>query len=276
MSDDGAAKPTAAPRAGFTTDEVRAFTDRAPRCKVRIQVLCAPPGANNLVETQLVNLSRSGMFLAAQGPLLSIGEPVEFQFSLDDEVVMLKGAAEVVRVELEGERGMGLRFLALDQASRELVDRIVDMNSRDPVPVPFEAEISTRQALPGLRAVEYGHGSVRIVLSAATAAYFTYNPLMHIGIGGCFIPTEADVPLGTGYQLDIVDAGGHLILRCKGKVAAKQETPGAADKPLADKSSDPSSPATGKRIGLRLIDVDRAAMQKLRAEIARLGATPGA
>jgi hypothetical protein len=103
--------------------------------------------------------------------------------------------------------------------------------------------------MPGGRAVEYGHGTVRIVLSSATAAYFTYNPLMHIGIGGCFIPADGDVPLGTGYQLDIVDEAGLLLLRCKARVAAKQE----------------------RRIGIRLVDIDRASLLKLRAEIAKLG-----
>jgi len=203
-----------------------------------------------------VNLSTSGMFVASHGPLLPIGAKVEFQFSLDDGLVVMKGRAEVMRVVPDGgaERGMGFRFVALDAETRTLVDRIVDANSREPAPVPFEEEDTIRSALPGGRAVEYGHGTVRITLSASTAAYFTYNPLMHIGIGVCFIPAEADVPLGTGYQLDIVDAGGHLILRCKGKVAAKQE----------------------RRIGIRIIDLDRAALVRLRGEIAKLGPPPTA
>jgi hypothetical protein len=236
-------------RPALTTDEVRAFIDRAPRCNVRIHVLYQPPGKDSTVETQLVNLSRSGMFLASRGALLEIGVVVEFQFSLDDGVVVLKGTAEVVRLSLDGERGMGLRFVALDGASRELVDQIVDANTREPAPVPFEEDDTQRVKLPGGRAVEYGHGTVRITLTSATAAYFTYNPLMHIGIGGCFIPAEGDVPLGTGYQLDVVDAHGHLLLRCKARVAAKQE----------------------RRIGIRMVDLDRGALGKLRAEIAKLG-----
>lgn len=239
-------------RPALTTDEVRAFIDRAPRCNVRIHVLYQPPGKDSTVETQLVNLSRSGMFLASRGALLDIGVAVEFQFTLDDGLVVLKGTAEVVRLALEGERGMGLRFVALDAESRSLVDRIVDANSREPAPVPFEEEDTHRTALPGGRAVEYGHGTVRIALSAATAAYFTYNPLMHIGIGGCFIPADGDVPLGTGFQLDVVDGDGRLLLRCKARVAAKQE----------------------RRIGIRMVDVDRAALAKLRAEIAKLGPPP--
>jgi hypothetical protein len=245
MADERGARPT------LTTDEVRAFIERAPRCKVQIHVLYQPPGAYDKVETQLVNLSLSGMFLASRGKLLDIGVVVGFQFTLDDGLVVMQGTAEVVRLSLEGERGMGLRFVDLDADSRALVDRIVDANSREPAPVPFEEEDTIRHSLPGGRAVEYGHGTIRITLSAATAAYFTYNPLMHIGIGGCFIPAEMDVPLGTGYQLDIVDASGRLVLRCKAKVAAKQEL----------------------RIGVRLVDVDRSSLLKLRAEIAKLGPT---
>jgi hypothetical protein len=61
---------------------------------------------------------------------------------------------------------------------------------------------------------------------------------------------EKDVPLGTGYPLDIVDAAGRVLLRCKAKVAAKQ----------------------ARRLGLRLVDVDRAALQALRGAIANLPA----
>jgi uncharacterized protein (TIGR02266 family) len=221
----------------LSTDEVRAFIERAPRCKVRVAVLCQPaPGgtaspAGEFVEAQLVNLSRTGMFLACQ-KLLAVGDTVEFQFSLDEQMVVLQGAAEVVRIDQTGERGMGLRFTKVDEAGRQLIDRIVEVAATEPPRAP----------------VEYDHGTVRIVLSPATAAYFTYNPLLHIGVGGCFIPCDEDVPLGTGYQVDIVDPGGQRVLRCKAKVAAKQE----------------------RRIGIRLVDVDRDELLKLRREVAKL------
>jgi uncharacterized protein (TIGR02266 family) len=251
MADQSGAKPPAPDprRAVLTTDQVRAFTDRAPRCTVRVAVICQPPGLPDVVETQLVNVSRSGMFLASRN-LLEIGTVVEFQYSLDDGVVVLQGTAEVMRVSegTDGERGMGLRFTALDEESRRMVDRIVEVNSREP---PASGDTPGAGATAVGKLVTYGHGSLRIVLSAATAPYFTYNPLLHIGIGGCFVPAASDVPLGTGYQLDIVDAAGHLLLRCKAKVAAKQE----------------------QRIGIRLIDVERDALLRLRAEIAKLAPT---
>src|SRR4051812_25360942 len=223
-------------RAVLTTDQVRAFVDRAPRCKVRIVVHCQPPGLPDFVEAQLVDVSRSGMFLSSQH-LLAIGTSVDFQFNLDDDVIVLRGSAEVVRLTEEGERGMGLQFTTLDEAGRQLIDRMVETSGHEPP-----------GAGAGRTPVEIAHGSLRIVLSEITAAYFTYNPLLHIGIGGCFIPSTEDVPLGTGYQLDIVDTDGRVMLRCKAKVAAKQE----------------------HRIGIRLLDVDRVTLLKLRAEIAKL------
>ncbi len=89
---------------------------------------------------------------------------------------------------------------------------------------------------------------MRVRLTAATAGFFTYNPLLHVGVAGCFLPAETDVPLGTGYQLDILDENDRSLLRCKAKVAAKQE----------------------RWVGLRFLDFERSALQALRAEIAKL------
>jgi hypothetical protein len=247
MAEQGGDNPPGplGPRTVLTTDQVRAFIDRAPRCKVRVAVLCRPAGGgDDVIESQLVNVSKTGMFVICQEPA-AVGTVVAFQFNLDKDLVVLRGTAEVVRVSATGERGMGLRFVALDGDGRLLVDRIVEVNSCEPPPVPAETDGT---GLPGGGAVQYDHGSLRIVLTTATAPYFTYNPLLNIAIGGCFLPADADIPIGTGYQLDVVDAAGQLMLRCKAKVAAKQE----------------------RRIGVRLIDVDRAAMLRLRAEVSKL------
>ena len=135
---------------------------------------------------------------------------------------------------------MGLRFVMLDGAARSLVQRLIEAGDAAP-------EIPTA---PGFAppAVEFEHGSVRVRLTAATASFFTYNPLLHVGIGGCFLPAETDVPLGTGYQMDILDGEDRLLVRCKAKVAAKQD----------------------RWIGVRFLEIERSALQALRAEIAKL------
>jgi hypothetical protein len=232
--------PATVKRAVLSADEVRAFTERAPRCKVAMQVLCTVPDENQgseFVQAELVNVSSSGMLLA--NALLPLGAVVEFRFMLDDGLVALAGRAEVVRAVAEPPR-MGLRFVMLDEAAQTLVRKLVAISDAAP-------EIPTT---PGFApaAVEFDHGTVRVRLNAATASFFTYNPLLHVGVGGCFLPAETDVPLGTGFQMDILDGSDRVLMRCKAKVAAKQD----------------------RWIGLRFLDFERSALQALRAEIAKL------
>jgi len=242
--DSGDAPPatatTPAKRSALSADEVRAFTERAPRCTVAMQVLCTIPDENQgseFVEAELVNVSSSGMLLA--NAQLPVGSVVDFQFMLDDRLVALAGRAEVVRSVAEPPR-MGLRFVTLDEAAQTLVRQLVAVSDAAP-------EIPTT---PGFApaAVEFDHGTVRVRLNAATATFFTYNPLLHVGVGGCFLPAETDVPLGTGFQMDILDGSDRVVMRCKAKVAAKQD----------------------RWIGLRFLDFERSALQALRAEIAKL------
>jgi hypothetical protein len=247
MGDETVGKPRAStgPRAALTGDEVRAFAVRAPRALVSLVVPCVPAGASEtqLFEAELVNISRSGMLLASPR-LLDVGTVVEFAFKLDDGLVALRGTAEVVRQAGQNTARMGLRFVGLDESGQELVAQLIDAS----LGAPEAPVLDSRSGAVSAGRVSYDHGSVRVVLTAATKHYFTKNPLLHIGMGGCFLPALADVPLGTGYQLDIVEGSGRLLLRCKAKVAAKQD----------------------RQLGLRLIDVDRAALQALRAEIAKL------
>jgi PilZ domain len=249
MADETVVKPGAAvvPRAVLGADEVRAFAVRAPRALISVGVPCVPAGASRAqpFEAELVNLSSSGMFLAS-ARLLEVGTVVEFAFKLDDGLLALPGTAEVVRHAPEDAVGMGLRFVTLDEPARELVARLVSESLATSRPQAETTEGARAWASP----VSYAHGSVRVELSPATKPYFTRSPLLHIGVGGCFLPAEKDVPLGTGYQLDIVDTAGRLLLRCKAKVAAKQ----------------------ARQLGLRLVDVDRAALQALRGELAKLPA----
>jgi hypothetical protein len=254
MADETGGKPrptpparqtTGASRTALSPDEVRVLTARAPRCRVAIAVLCAPATANPdgtpadtaaELAAELVNVSRSGMLVTGVRPF-EVGTSVEFQFRMD-EVVALRGTAVVARVEADVHPArVGLRFVALDAEAEDLLARLIDAGAAPP-----EIPTAPGYAAP---AVEFEHGSIRVRLSAATALYFTYNPLLHIGVAGCFLPADRDVPLGTGYQLDIFDEGDHLLLRCKATVAAKQEG----------------------RIGLRFVDVPREALHELRARV---------
>jgi len=81
MGQDSGGPPRATPtgtgtvtprRSALSADVVRAFTDRAPRCRVAMQVLYTVPGetpGSGLIEAELVNVSSSGMLLAGARPL---------------------------------------------------------------------------------------------------------------------------------------------------------------------------------------------------------------
>ena len=134
--DDSGTKPrvTGSSRSALSADEVRVFSDRAPRCKVVLAVLFIADDAGvaggdadegsggtrpvksgpRSGEAELVNVSSSGMFVATTR-LYEVGTPVRFQFKLDDGAVALKGSAVIVRREL---KGMGLKFVSLDQGAQ--------------------------------------------------------------------------------------------------------------------------------------------------------------
>ena len=235
----GKPRPTGT-RSALSADEVRAFTDRAPRCKVAVAVMCASPGeaTTQFARTELVNISSSGM-LVHRATRCRSARRSSSSSSSTTALVALSGRAEVVRIVSDRAR-MGLRFVSLDGAGRDLVDRLVEAGDGAP-----EVPTAPGYAPP---AVEFEHGSVRVRLSAATAGYFTYNPLLHIGVGGCFLPAETDVPLGTGYQLDILDATTGCWF-----AAGPRWRP--------------------SRIGgsaCAFVGIDRATLQALRAEIAKL------
>ena len=231
--------PATPKRSALSADEVRAFVIRAPRFSVALQVMCTIPDekqGSEFIEAELVNVSRSGMLLA--NAQLPVGAVVDFQFVIDDGMVALNGRAEVVRAIAEPPR-MGLKFVVLDEAAVTLVNQLVALTEAAPdIPV-------TPGVVP---LVEFDHGAVRVRLTAASARFFTYNPLLHVGVGGCFLPADSDVPLGTGYQIDIIDGNDRVLMRCKAKVAVKQD----------------------RWIGLRFLDFERSALQALRAEVAKL------
>jgi hypothetical protein len=103
---------------------------------------------------------------------------------------------------------------------------------------------------PAGKPIQLDDGKLRVVLSAATASYFSYNPLLNIRMGGFFIPVEAEVPLGTTYKVEIVDTQNQTLITAKGKVVARQEL----------------------RVGIRLSDVDKDALARVQALVAKLGA----
>ena len=217
-------------------------------------------------ETQSVNISLSGMFVASDHPG-PVGSLVDFEFCLEDGLVLLKGKGEVVRVTQAPVSGMGVRFVELDEESRKCIARIVELNEqegRSPrISLNFgesgaattrpwlgPAAVAPRPGvMPTARTGHTLHGATRVQpglsvvgqdvqvrLTPLTAGYFTNNPLINIRLGGFVIPIEDEVPLGASFDVSVVDNDGLSLFAGKGKVVAKD----------------------GLRIGIRLSEVEQA------------------
>jgi uncharacterized protein (TIGR02266 family) len=236
-------------------------------------------------ESQSVNISRTGMFVVSETPG-PVGSLVDFEFCLEDGLVLVKGKGEVVRVTQHPVLGMGVRFRELEEESRKCIARIVEINEQEgrtarisldfgegraltprpaTPPPPAPLPITPRPgAVPVARAAHTLHGATRVQpglsvegqdvqvrLTPLTVGYFTNNPLINIRLGGFVIPVDAEFSLGTTFEVTIVDNDGISLFRGKGKEVAKD----------------------GHRIGIRLSDVSKPVLTRLQAEVARL--SPG-
>jgi uncharacterized protein (TIGR02266 family) len=230
---------------------------RAPRAAVAVPVRCKFESIIDFVETQSVNISRTGMFLTT-GEVVALGTLLELEVGLSDGFSLLKGKAEVVRVSQGAPAGLGVRFVELDAASQKLVDRIVEVNAqegkRPTVPMDFATEgprgsaNAAAIAATAAAGVHWKDTEVAIELNAATVSYFVYNPLLNIRLGGFVVPAEKEVPLGTVFGVAIKTTTGEALFTGKGKVVAKHE----------------------KRLGIRLTEVDKAVLTRLQGEVNRL------
>jgi uncharacterized protein (TIGR02266 family) len=77
----------------------------------------------------VMNMSRSGVFIRSEEPL-PVGTHVNLRFTvIFDELEIIEGIGQVVRVVDPGTpgqpAGMGVVFIELTQVSRELIERIL-------------------------------------------------------------------------------------------------------------------------------------------------------
>ncbi len=243
-----------------------ALIARDPRAAVVVPVRYKYESFIDFVETQSINVSRSGMFVVGNESL-AVGTIVDFEFLLADGFAILKGKAEIARISRSPPVGIGVRFQKLDEASRKLIDRIVDVNTREgkrPT-VPLDFADGTRAARPGSSpsvgsapapigrahakpALMFENRDLHIRVNQVTVGYFLHNPLLNIRLGGFVVPCAEDVPLGTVFNVNIHDEQGTVLFTGKGKVVAKHEL----------------------RLGIRLTYNDKAAIALLQAEISKL------
>lgn len=105
-------------------------TPRAPRASLEAAFRYRWKSFIDFVETQSINISETGMFVTCKEPL-SIGTLIDFEFALLDGFPLLKGKAEVTRVNTTPPTGMGVKFRELDEDSKTLLERIVAINKEE-------------------------------------------------------------------------------------------------------------------------------------------------
>src|SRR5947207_15269513 len=124
MADDRSRKPTGTVPAGAgppsptpspTSSGSSLPQARDPRTAVAVPVRYRYQSFIDFVETQSMNISRSGMFLLADEPL-AVGTLIDFELSLTDGFTLLRGRGEVARLS-SNPRGLGVRFRELDDPS---------------------------------------------------------------------------------------------------------------------------------------------------------------
>lgn len=104
---------------------------RHPRARLNILVQHRLENFDAFKEAYAADLSEGGMFMRSTDPK-PVGSKIYFQVMLQNGPRLLEGLAEVVRVvaprppDVEG--GMGLQFINLDEASREVIRDFVNRN----------------------------------------------------------------------------------------------------------------------------------------------------
>jgi PilZ domain len=232
---------------------------RDPRAIVSVPVRYRYQSFIDFIETQSMNISRSGMFLLVT-ETLPVGTLIDFELSLTDGFTLLRGKGEVARAST-APLGLGVRFVEIDEPSRKLLDRILHINTKEgkqsTVSLDFPAgAVAPPMGLKGATGVsgglKFAGRDLSIQINPATLAYFTQNPLLNMRLGGFVVPGVEDVPLGTIFTVAIGDFNGAVLWTGKGKVVAKHDM----------------------RLGIRLTDIPKDALARLQTELARL-ASPG-
>jgi Tfp pilus assembly protein PilZ len=268
---------------------------RDPRTALVVPVRFRYHSILDFADAQSLNLSRSGMFLAPSDPL-PVGTIIDFELALVDGLPLLKGQGEVVRVSANP-KGIGVKFQQLDDASRALLDRIVQVNTvegkRPTVPLDFESAgpIAAPAPATATPASQAAHSAAR---SGANAPAQGQRPTGSQAVqGGSGL--RAGTVGGTGgvrfddksltLQLNPITVAYFtnnplLNIRLGGFVVpAKQDVPLGTLFAVTITNFNDEALFNGKgkvvakhemRLGIRLNDVDKETLGRLQIEVQRL------
>jgi uncharacterized protein (TIGR02266 family) len=97
-----------------------------PRSNVDLAVTLKVSTVEAAVTSKVLNISRSGLFIATNHPP-PIGTVIDVELFLPDGKLLLHGRAEIVRHQLDtSPPGVGARFLDISYEAQELIDRLLE------------------------------------------------------------------------------------------------------------------------------------------------------
>jgi uncharacterized protein (TIGR02266 family) len=117
-------------------DDSKDFAARAlPRIPLKLKVNMEFEKFSGFISEYSENISEGGMFVKTTTPR-PMGSVFSLEFKLKDDYKLIQGWGEVVWVREKTEdpakpAGMGIKFLDLDQASRELIRNIIRIHKKE-------------------------------------------------------------------------------------------------------------------------------------------------
>jgi uncharacterized protein (TIGR02266 family) len=113
-----------------------ADTRKDRRAPVSLKVRFKSATVDEFVEQYAMDISRGGIFIKSKSPM-PVGTLLKFEFQLKDESRLIHGVGRVVwkrdaAVNDENPPGMGIKFIKMDPASRQLVEQIVGQRGDQP------------------------------------------------------------------------------------------------------------------------------------------------
>ena len=102
---------------------------RHPRASVDLEVSLRFGTVQEFLSAYAGDISESGMFIRGwaddvDGTPRVVGQLVALQFDAGKDQIV-RGTAKIVRVDRDGDAGIGVEFVDLDDTSRKLVEMIV-------------------------------------------------------------------------------------------------------------------------------------------------------
>jgi len=119
---------------GVGDEEPASTSNNGPRDRRRHQRVPVNQEFNcieDYISEYVTDISKGGVFIRSKNPL-PVGTTVTLHFSvIVEDIETIEGEGEVIRVDMSSDNmGMGIAFKKLTSESKELIDRIINLQEQ--------------------------------------------------------------------------------------------------------------------------------------------------